>query len=1844
MEEEEPFPSSLSSSFILKDISNFKTPKRPSKPCTQFFTASTETRRPSSSFCYRSRPSLVPSSSRSKAKSVAKLKAYQLEQSQSACKEQLKKDQSLRSLSKALTVWLNFLFRNPEACGCDLSINGCGESNIVQVDSAWRSPKRMRELSWRGEGSENVAADILTSKYLNLRASLKDVCSFDDLKQRMQMYLSLASCKEVFNVMTRVAKNIDEGRLKMKASCPIVTDVGMKEKASKILLSYNPIWFRIGLYIIFGGDSLISSEGDFSSVKDISFLKMIIEKQFFSHTGLAKAYAYNKKVDGLYRPGYYENLGNIILKRILLLVLILDRAKSQTRLPLNYGIDGVDGGSPLLFTVSSGIKSSPQVLNDFLSSDVMHGEGNLLAHLVIVGYKVSHLQSALVEFDFQVSDLFLDLQDGVRLCRVIQLLQHNQSILMKIVVPSDTHKKNLANCGVALQYLREAGVMLCDEDGLKITRDDIADRDKELTLSLLWSIFVRLQLPLLIDKTTIGGEISNIRGFKMDNLNVTNSSNLGMLLNWIQAIGENYGLRIESFSSLVNGKAVWCVLDYYIRKELSCLNKVNSQETRGEESIMSASDYTDAVHNFVLSQKLTALLGNFPEVLQISDLLEHNGAVSDKSVVVLLVFLLSRLVVKKNVDQLNFHKLLGCSCQNLERRHSLTQRRLASSEGVVQKKERDLDITEDASKKFEVILAWWQDMTEQNYSSVVKPAASTSSFFPEIAAIVIQSHFRSFILRRNFLKKIKAIGLIQTVMRAWLIVKKNSQLNKFTFNRDQEFPSELERLVKFIAERHSFVNLRRSVLLIQRSARSWIAQRPDTSCPDLVKAAIAITKCFRGRVVRSIQIIENDSLKGQEKGLRNCETEAATRIQIAWKNFVCRYLHKQTSAATKIQSHFRGWLLRRSFMKQKQAIIRIQSNFRLLKSWWAFQIAQKEFVRKSLQNQIFAATKIQSHYRELKCWRAFQVAQKEFAHRFLQNQTFAATKIQSHFRGWQLRRSFIKQKQAIITIQSNFRRLKCLSAFQRYKIAARSAINIQSCVRGWIARRKSWKQRYLIVVIQRHYRGWLVRKELLLQMDAVIKIQRAIRCVLCQKAFHFQKLAAIEIQSFIRGQISRNRLFGASSFHAATAGSYNFKMSEGFFQSLELKLLITSLMKLQRWWRGVLLLKLRTKSAIIIQSHARGWTAKQKAHRERRCIVEIQRHCRGWLVRKELLSERDAAIKIQRAIRCVLCQKTFHFQKLAAIEIQRVIRGQNSRNRLFGASSFHAATAGGYNFKMSEGFFQSLELKLLITSLMKLQRWWRGVLLLKLRTKSAIIIQSHARGWTAKQKAHRERRCIVVIQRHCRGWLVRKELLSERDAAIKIQRAIRCVLCPKAFHFQKLAAIEIQRVIRGQISRNRLLGASSFHAPTAGCYNCKMSEGFFRSFELNLVITSLVKLQRWWKGVMLLKLRTKSSIVIQSHARGWIAKQKAHRERQCIDVIQRHCRGWLVRKVLLKRDAAIKIQKAIWRLICQKAFHLQKLAAIEIQRVIRGQIARSRLLGASSFQAATAADCTCKMSEGFFQSVELTILITSVLKLQRWWRGVLLLKLRTKSTIIIQSYARRWIGRRKAYRERTSIIVIQSYWKGYVARKESREQLLDLHLRMRKSAMNVDDSRRLINRLLSALSELISMKSIRGILHNCETLDMATAHSLKCCEELVAAGAIGILLKLIWSASRSIPDQEVLKHALSTLRNLVRYPHLTQVLIETPRSVEIFLWELHRNKEEGYFIASEILKKICSNQNGLKAVHKFPALLKRLHNLVEELARKANIDKRNPRGVGARDNTDRRLKEGVELLELLTND
>lgn len=220
MDYEEPPPSpsipSIRSSSLLKDISNFTTPRRPPfslttapSPATQFFTASKHA--PTSSSFHR-RPKKA-----STATAAKKFKAFQLDQSQSSRKAQIKKERSLKSLAKSLSVWLNFLLQNPNSCGCHYSAadasapttngkrDGAPVISVVGVDSAWRTPKRQRKSMSSKENAGSVA-EVPDSSFSHLRDSLKDVCSFDDLNQRMSLYFSLAACKEIFLQMNRVAK------------------------------------------------------------------------------------------------------------------------------------------------------------------------------------------------------------------------------------------------------------------------------------------------------------------------------------------------------------------------------------------------------------------------------------------------------------------------------------------------------------------------------------------------------------------------------------------------------------------------------------------------------------------------------------------------------------------------------------------------------------------------------------------------------------------------------------------------------------------------------------------------------------------------------------------------------------------------------------------------------------------------------------------------------------------------------------------------------------------------------------------------------------------------------------------------------------------------------------------------------------------------------------------------------------------------------------------------------------------------------------------------------------------------------------------------------------------------------------------------------------------------------------------------------------------------------------------------------------------------------------------------------------------------------------------------------
>ncbi|KAF7848536.1 hypothetical protein BT93_L1870 [Corymbia citriodora subsp. variegata] len=90
------------------------------------------------------------------------------------------------------------------------------------------------------------------------------------------------------------------------------------------------------------------------------------------------------------------------------------------------------------------------------------------------------------------------------------------------------------------------------------------------------------------------------------------------------------------------------------------------------------------------------------------------------SVSILLVFLTCHLVMKKNMDHLNFHKLWSCTSQ-FERRHSSHRQCSVNSNLAKEDAECLSNKALEAAKRFKAIQAWWQIMVEKDFKSISNP-------------------------------------------------------------------------------------------------------------------------------------------------------------------------------------------------------------------------------------------------------------------------------------------------------------------------------------------------------------------------------------------------------------------------------------------------------------------------------------------------------------------------------------------------------------------------------------------------------------------------------------------------------------------------------------------------------------------------------------------------------------------------------------------------------------------------------------------------------------------------------------------------------------------------------------------------------------------------------------------------------------------------------------------------------------------------------------------------------------------------------------------------------------------
>ena len=369
--------------------------------------------------------------------------------------------------------WLNFIL-TPDNMGDDEeSTLAPGKIDVAKL--------------WRACSSNVRVPRAPTREALSLRA----YTARREMNRLRRHACTLWQTPGVAQVITRVEIEIEKKGLMIRKDRSINKDVGMKKGFLEILLSYNPLWLKIGLETVYG-EVLSFARG----VDDIVGMSQFIVTRMLSNPDILSQFAH-PTVPHHYSSGCGEALKQFTLKKFMQLVYFLDQAKLHRIIKHN----------PCLFHKDSKTKQSKDLVIAF-SRDFLAGEGDVVKHLAYLGFNLTHKQTALDEFDYAVTNLAVDLKDGVRLCRVMEfLMPGSQRLSDKLRMPAGSRLQKLHNVDTALGALRvsEAGLPK------SITAKDVVDGHLEKTLALMWHVIFGFQLDRILDEERLRSEVDHLR-------------------------------------------------------------------------------------------------------------------------------------------------------------------------------------------------------------------------------------------------------------------------------------------------------------------------------------------------------------------------------------------------------------------------------------------------------------------------------------------------------------------------------------------------------------------------------------------------------------------------------------------------------------------------------------------------------------------------------------------------------------------------------------------------------------------------------------------------------------------------------------------------------------------------------------------------------------------------------------------------------------------------------------------------------------------------------------------------------------------------------------------------------------------------------------------------------------------------------------------------------------------------------------------------------------------------------------------------------------------------------------
>jgi len=1023
-------------------------------------------------------------------------------------------DLSLAPVARALQ-----LHRGEEATKEDAS-NGATVSDEFQAD-IWLRQQELAFIAWlnhtivvddagrMGDDSptENRGGNASAREVRQIvRNKLTSLYSYDD---------------ELGRVFKKTYRHVDNARFRLNTGQTFMDNVALKEDFTRALSSYSPFWLQLGVDVVVGGGVTWKRSNDLGDIQRECIAKLCrdrdLEIEFGTgHTPGAPPFAH----------GYEEALSRNILKRVLLLVFILDRA----------AMSGVPPNTPLLMRPRAALKRSEDILRAALQGS-MYGEGDIVRNLSQCSYKLHYRQNPIREYDFQCTNLAVDLRDGVRLCRLMEVLnadvlfmsydeknkEWKRSLLSEVHFPCASRSHRIQNVEVALRAIKDQQVGL-PGTWSQIKAEDIVDGHLEHTMGLLWALMMHYSAPgLLLPKsldaeiTRLGGKVPDVK--RIERLSaarrgdsVVEAPQCAMearLFAWARAACATQRVELNNLgSAFTDGRALCALIRAYAPMMIQKRRIGNAPLKLGDANIDVARQARNVARdNFAAVSKALQALGGVPSPT--FDIRHSHTADCEspdpRAVSGYLLFLSARLLLLRQQE---------VACIRIQRwwRWKRPNR-----------------------PKFAEVVRKWERAVTFIASHVRRTQAVKAVEARKKAIVTVQSFRRACVARRHFLKVRGAAVKIQAQHRM--------RTARLAFKDAQWAVKKLQKMRRGCVVRKQFL-LQRSAACKVQAIRRMVCARRDFL--NKIPAAMVIQSHWRGFVARV-------KAKRIREARMQIIHDAATKLQAAVRKCIVRKQFMRLRWAVVLsQARLRMSQARKKFLAKRSASVTIQRHVRGFLDYNAYQ-RRSEMIKREKQNS--AATTIQ------RVWRGHRVRDE------IRFEAHFVTVIQAYVRGWLARRRYAE---VVVAKNAKFKaekdKLEMRAKLVRDRRERKAATVMQKYLRGFLARKSTAKKLRqakrkaekaaekarqkdadlrakkqirlkaarlynAAETIQSCVRGFLARKKFNRMRHGALVIQKNFRGFIARKSYDDTMAKAVSIQAHVRGMVTRNRSIPKLEWH-----------------------------------------------------------------------------------------------------------------------------------------------------------------------------------------------------------------------------------------------------------------------------------------------------------------------------------------------------------------------------------------------------------------------------------------------------------------------------------------------------------------------------------------------------------------------------------------------------------------------------------------------------------------------------------------------------------------------------------------